>query len=150
MEKAEDNSYRKDGRKEKGLITESLKILTERMIGADKEIILKAVSLLEHVDKEDHARTLETLIHKYNGHDDNYELLDSIECDEFKKELEDIDLDRKSAAKGRPIKHTHSHDTSARSINVDPVVTGAGMIGREGSRAISGRSITQEIPGGKS
>ena len=87
------------------------------------------------------------MIRKYNGHDDNYELLDSIECDEFKKELEDID--RKPAAKGRPIKNTHVHDTSATSINVDPVVTGAGMIGREGSRAISGRSITQEIPGRK-
>ena len=48
------------------------------MIGADKYIILKAVSLLEHIYEEDHARTLETLIHKYNGHDDNYELLDSI------------------------------------------------------------------------
>ena len=62
------------------------------MIGVDKDIILQAVSLLEHVDKEDHARTLETLIHKYNENDDNYELLDSIECEEFKKELTDIDL----------------------------------------------------------
>ena len=43
------------------------------MIGVDKDIILKEVYLLEHVDEEDHARTLETLIHKYNGHDDNYE-----------------------------------------------------------------------------
>ena len=124
-------------------------ILTERMIGADKGIILKAVSLLEHVDEKYHEGTLETLIHQYDGHDDNYELLDSIECDKFKKELEDIDLDRKPAAKVRPIKHTHAHDTSARSVNVDPVVTGAGIIGREGSRAISGRSITQEIPGRK-
>ena len=72
--------------KKKVLITESLKILTERMIGADKEIILKAVSLLEHVDEENHARTLETLIHQYDGHGDNYELFDSIESDEFKKE----------------------------------------------------------------
>ena len=119
------------------------------MIGADKDIILQAVSLLEHVDEEDHARTLKTLIHKYNGYDDNYELLDSIECEKFKKNLEDIDLDRKHAAKGRPIKHTHAHDTSARSINVDPVVTGAEMIELEGSRDISGRSITQEIPGRK-
>ena len=119
------------------------------MTRADKDIILQALSLLEHVDEEDHARTLEKLIHKYNGHDDNYEFLDSIECDEFKKELEDIDLYRKPAAKGRLIKHTHAYNTSATSINVDPVVTGAGMIGREGSRAISGRSITQEIPGSK-
>ena len=29
--------------KDKGLIIESLKILTERMIGADKDMILKAV-----------------------------------------------------------------------------------------------------------
>ena len=79
--------------KEKGLITESLKILTERMIGKDKDIILKSVSLLKHVDEEDHARTLETLIHQYDGHGNTYELLDSIESDEFKKELTDIDLD---------------------------------------------------------
>ena len=79
--------------KEKGLITESLKILTERMIGKDKDIILKAVSLLKHVDEKHHAHTLETLIHQYDGHYDTYELLDSTESDEFQKELEDIDLD---------------------------------------------------------
>ena len=74
--------------KKKGLITESLKINTEMMTGADKYIIIQAVSLLENVDEEDHARTLETLIHEYNAPDNNYELLYSIECDEFKKELE--------------------------------------------------------------
>ena len=37
-------------RKDKGLITESLKILTERMIRKDKDMILEAVSLLKHVD----------------------------------------------------------------------------------------------------
>ena len=67
--------------------------------------------------------------------------MDSIESDEFKKELTDIDLDtctiknenldRKPAAKVRPIKHTHVHDTSARSVNVDPVVTGDRIIGQE-------------------
>ena len=113
------------------------------MTGADKDIILQAVSLLENVDEEDHAHTLETLIHEYNAPDNNYELLDSIECDEFKKELEEID--KNPAAKGMPIKHTHAHDTSATHINVDPVITGSGMIGREGSRDTSGRSITQEI-----
>ena len=135
--------------KEKGLITESLKINTEMMTGADKEIILQAVSLLENVNEENHARTLEALIHEYNSPDNNYELLDSIECDEFKKELENIDLDRKPAAEVRPIKHTHAHSTSSTSVNVYPVVTGAGMIGIEGSRAIRTRSITQEIPGRK-
>ena len=136
-------------RKEKGLITESLKINIEIMTGADKDIILQAVSLLENVYEENHARTLEALIHEYNAPDNNYELLDSIECDEFKKELENIDLDRKPAAEVSQIKHTHAHATSATSVNVDPVVTGARMIGREGSRAISGRSITQDIPGRK-
>ena len=76
------------------------------MTGADKEIILQEVSLMENVDEEDHARTLETLIHQYNAPDNNYELLNSIECDKFKKELEEID--KKPAAKGRPIKHTHA------------------------------------------
>ena len=64
--------------------------------------------------------------------------------------IENENLDRKPAAKVNPIKNTHVHDTSAGSINVDPFVTGVGMIGRDGSRAISGRSITQEIiPGRK-
>ena len=49
------------------------------MIGADKDMILEAVSQLKHVDEEDHARTLETLIHQYDGHGDTYELLESIE-----------------------------------------------------------------------
>ena len=57
--------------------------------------------------------------------------------------------DRNPAEKLEPIKNTHVHDTSARSVNVDPVFTGAGMIGQEGSRAISGRIITQEINHGR-
>ena len=61
--------------KEKGLITESLKINTEMMTGADKDIIIQAVSLLENVNEDDHTRTLETLIHEYNAPDNNYELL---------------------------------------------------------------------------
>ena len=61
--------------KDKGLIIESLKILTERMIGKDKDMILEAGSQLKHVDEEDHARTLEILIHQYDEHDDTFELL---------------------------------------------------------------------------
>ena len=78
--------------KDKGLIIESFKILTERMIRADKDMILEALYQLKHVDEEDHARTLERLIHQYNEHGDTFELLDSIESDEFKKELTYIDL----------------------------------------------------------
>ena len=50
------------------------------MTGANKDIILQAISLLENVDEENHARTLEALIHEYDASDNNYELLDSIEC----------------------------------------------------------------------
>ena len=71
--------------KDKGLIIESLKILTERMIGADKYMILEAVYQLKHVDEGDHARTLEILIHQYDEHGDTFKLLDSIESDKFKK-----------------------------------------------------------------
>ena len=119
------------------------------MTGADKNIILQAISLLENVDEEDHERTFEALIDEYHVPDTNYELLDSIECDEFKKELENIDSDKKPAAQVRQIKHTHTHATSATSINLDSVITGVRMIGREGSWTISGRRITQEIPGRK-
>ena len=108
--------------------------------------ILQAMSLLENVDEEDHERTLEALIDGYDAPNTDYELLDSIECD---KELEDVDSDKNPAAQVRPIKHTHTHATSATSINLYTVITGVGMIGREGSRTISGRRITQEIPGRK-
>ena len=73
--------------KEKGLITESLKIPAERMIRKDKDMILEAVSLLKHVDEEYHSHTLEKLIHQYDEHGDTFELLDSIESDKFKKQL---------------------------------------------------------------
>ena len=56
-------------------------------------MILEAVSQLKHVDEEYHTRTIERLIHQYDEHGDTFELLDSIESDEFKKELTDIDLD---------------------------------------------------------
>ena len=95
------------------------------MTGADKNIIVQAISLLENVDEGDHAHTLEALIHEYDVPDTNHELLDSIEYDEFKKELENIDSDKKPAAQVSPIKHTHAHATSATSINMDPVITGA-------------------------
>ena len=108
---------------------------------------------MKHVDEEYNACTIESLIHQYDEHGDTYELLGSIESDEFKKELTDIDLDtftiknenldRKPAAKVKPIKNTHVHDTSIGTINVNPVVTGVGTNGREVSRAISGRRNTQ-------
>ena len=63
--------------------------------------------------------------------------------------IENEKLDRNPVAKVKPIINTHVHDTPVGTINVDPFVTGVGMIGQEGSRAISGRSITQEIITGR-
>ena len=49
------------------------------------------------------------------------------------------------------IKDTHVYDTSVGTTNVDPVVTGVGIIGQGGPRNISGGSITQGmIHGGTS
>ena len=130
---------------EKGsMASESLKINKDMMTGVDRRIIIQVMSLLENVDEEDHERTLEALIDEYDVPNTDYEVLDSIECDE---ELEDVDSDKKPAAQVRPIKYTHTHATSATSINLDPVITGVGMIGREGSRNISGRRITRRFPG---
>ena len=50
------------------------------------------------MDEEDNERTLEALIDEYNVPNTDYEFLDSIECDKFKKESEDVDLDKKPAA----------------------------------------------------
>ena len=48
------------------------------MTGADRRIILQAISLLENVDEDDHERTLEALIDEYDVPNTDYELLDSI------------------------------------------------------------------------
>ena len=48
-------------------------------------MIIEAVSLLKHVDEEDHASTLESLIRQYDEHGDTYELLDSIESKDLRK-----------------------------------------------------------------
>ena len=63
------------------MASESLKINKDVMTGADRRIILQAISLLENVDEEDHERTLEALIDDYDVQNTDYELLDSIECD---------------------------------------------------------------------
>ena len=42
------------------------------MIGADKDMIIEAVSQLKRVDEEDHAHTLERLIHQYDEHGDTF------------------------------------------------------------------------------
>ena len=46
-------------------------------------------------------------------------------------------------ASKEPIKDTNVHNTSVGTTSVDSVVTGVGIIGRGGPRAISGGSITQ-------
>ena len=46
-------------------------------------------------------------------------------------------------ASKEPIKDTHVYDTSVGTTNMYPVITGVGIIGRGGPRAISGGSITQ-------
>ena len=60
--------------KERGSITESLKINKDMMTGADRRIILQLMSLLENVDEEDHERTIEALIDDYDVPNTDYEL----------------------------------------------------------------------------
>ena len=53
------------------------------------------------------------------------------------------DLDKIVEASKEPIKDTHVHGTSVGTTSDDSVVTGVGIIGRGGPRAISRGSITQ-------
>ena len=48
-----------------------------------------------------------------------------------------------------PIKDTHVHDTSVGTTNVYPVVTGVGIIGQGGSRAIIGEASPKALFTGK-
>ena len=60
------------------------------------------------------------------------------------------DSDKMVEASKEPIKDTHFHDTSVGTTSVNSVVTGVGIIGRGGPRAISGGSTNQGmIHGGK-
>ena len=64
------------------------------------------------------------------------------------------DSDKKPAARKEPIKGFHLGKRVRHSIdgptNMDPVITGIGIIGQGGSRTISGGSHTQSIvQGGK-
>ena len=64
---------------------------------------------------------------------------------------DESDLSKHVMTSKEIIKDTHVHDTSVGTTNVDPVVTGVGIIGQGQSRAISGGSITKGIiHGGRS
>ena len=114
------------------------------MDGMNKDKIREAVSQLKHEDEAYHESMIERLIHEYDEYSASCEGYgtDSIESVEFKKVLTESDLDiclidnenldKKPAAKKEPIKNTHVHDTSVGTTNVDPVVTGAGIIGQGG------------------
>ena len=130
----------------------------EKNVGMDKDEICKAISHVKSEDEEEHERNIEYIVQ-----DDNYKspwkIKDATVATGLNAITYSSDLDEKPAARKEPIKDTqtlkepikgshlgkrvrHSEDEPT---NMDPIVTGFGIIGQGGSQAISGGSHTQSI-----
>ena len=132
--------------------------IKENNIGMDKVEIRKAISHVKSEDEEEHERNIENMVQ-----DDDYKspwkIKDATVATGLKTVTYSSDSDEKPAASNEPIKDTptlkepikgsqlgkrvrHSEDVPT---NMDPIVTGFGIIGQGGYRDISGGSHTQSI-----
>ena len=129
--------------------------IKEKNVGMDKNEIRKAISRVKLEDEEEHERNIE-----YMSQDDDYKSTWKIKYPTgLKAVMDSSDSDEKPAARKEPITSTQtlkepikgSHlgkrvrHSEVGSTDMDNVVTGLGIIGQGGPRAISGGSHTQSI-----
>ena len=122
--------------------------IKENNVGMYKNKIRKAISHVKLEDEEQHERNIENMVQ-----DDDYKspqkIKDATVATGLNAITYSIDSDEKPAARKEPIKGSplgkiirHSEDGHT---NMDPIVTGFGIIGQGGPRSISGGSHTQSI-----
>ena len=130
--------------------------IKEKNVGMDEDEIRKAISRVKLEDEEEHERNIE-----YMAQDDDYykspwKIKDATG---LKAVTDSSDLDENPASRKEPITDTKtlkepikgSHlgkrvcHSECGSTNMDPVVTGLGIIGQGGPQAISRGSHTQSI-----
>ena len=120
------------------------------------EEIHKAITLLKYEREEEHERNISNMT-QVDGYKSPWKNKDATTVNDLAFTFlnswndDESDLSKQVDTSKYPIKDNHVHDTSVGTTNMDPAVTGAGIIGQGGPRAISGGSITQDmIHGGTS
>ena len=134
----------------------------ENNVGMDRNEIRKAISHVKLVDEEEHERNIQNTVQ-----DDDYKspwkIKNAIVATGLNVITYSSDSDEKPAARKEPVTDTqtlkeplkgyhigkrvrHSEDGHT---NMDPIVTGFGIIGQGGPRDISGGSHTQSIIQGR-
>ena len=106
----------------------------------------KAITLLKYEKEAEHERNISNLtqvdVYKLTWKYKYATTVNDLVYTFIKSYNDDASDSRKQVQTIKePIKDTYVHDTSVGTTNVDPVVTGVGIIGRGGPRAISGVSI---------
>ena len=133
-------------------------VILDKNYGIDEDEIRRAVDHMKSEYEEEHERDIKNMVQ-----DDDFKSLwknkDATVATSLKTVTYSSDSDKKPAARNEPIKDTktiketikgsplgkrvrHSEDEPT---DMDPVVTGFGIIGQGGSWTISGGSHTQSI-----
>ena len=132
--------------------------IKEKNVVMDKDEIHKAISHVKSEDKDEHERNIQNMI-QYDDYKSPCKIKDATVATGLKTVMYSSDLDEKPAARKEPITDTqtlkepirvshlgkivcHSEDEPN---DMDPIVTGFGIIGQVGYWAISQGSHTQRI-----
>ena len=133
-------------------------VILDKNYGIDEDEIFKAVDYMKYEYEEEYERDIKDMIQ-----DDDYKspwkIKDATVATGFKTVTYSSDSDKKPAAIKYPIKDTQTIKEPIKGYhlgkrvrhskygptNMDPIVTGFGIIGRGGFRTISGGSHTQII-----
>ena len=138
--------------------------IVEKNDGIEEDELRKAVASMKSENEEEHERNIKYMIQD-NDYKLSWENKDATVATGLRTITYSSDSDKKPAARKEPTKDTqttkepikgphlgkrvrHSMDGPT---NMEPVLTGVGIIGQGGSRNISGGSYTQSIvQGGES
>ena len=122
--------------------------IAEKNDGIDKHELRKAVANMKSENEEEHERNIKDMIQD-DGYKSPWKNKDATVATGFKMVTYSSDSDKNPAARKEPIKGSHLGKRVRHSedepTDMDPIVTGFGIIGQGGSRAISGGSHTQSI-----
>ena len=130
--------------------------IKEKNIGMDKDEILKAISHVKLQDEEEHERNIEYMSQDDDDYKSPWKIKDATG---LKAVTDSSDSDENPAVRKEPITDTqnlkepikgshlgkrffHSEDGHT---DMDPIVTGFGIIGQRGPQDISGGSHTRSI-----
>ena len=122
--------------------------IKENNVGIDKYEIRKAISHVKSEDEEEHERDIKDMVQN-DDYKSPWKNKDATVGKGLKMVTYSSDSDKKPAARKEPIKGSHLGKRVCHSedepTDMDPIVTGFGIIGQGGYWAISRGSHTQSI-----